>query len=64
MMYDKSSRVVDRIISKALNTDPGKQFLSELKGVFSKVLIFGSIAFTVFLMFKVNSWLSVSGRED
>lgn len=54
---------VDRVISKALDTEMGKQFLNEFKGMLSKVLIFGSIAFTLYLIYKFNSWLSVSGRE-
>lgn len=64
MISDRSSRVVDSVISKALDTEIGRQFLNEFKGTLSKVLIFGSIAFTLFLMFKFNSWFSVSGRED
>lgn len=54
---------VDRVISKALDTEVGRQFLNEFKGVLSKVLIFSSITLTLFFIFKVNSWLSVLGRE-
>ena len=54
----------DRIISKALDTEIGRQFLNEFKGVLSKILVFGSIALTLFLMYKFHSLLSVLGRED
>jgi len=63
MIYNKSSRVVDAVISKALDTEIGKQVLNEFQGVLSKVVIVGSVAFTLFLMYKFNSWLSVSSRE-
>lgn len=54
---------VDRVISKALDTEMGMHFLNEFKGILSKVLVFGSIALTLFLIFRFNSWLSVLGRE-
>lgn len=57
MDNDKPSPV-DRILSRALNTETGKQFLNEFKGVLHKVLIFGSMAFTVYLIAKFNSWIS------
>lgn len=49
---------VDRILSRALNTETGKQFLNEFKGVLHKVFIFGSVAFAIFLVYKFNSWIS------
>ncbi|MBA7680749.1 hypothetical protein ES703_89070 [subsurface metagenome] len=49
---------VDRILSRALNTETGKKFLNDFKGGLSKVVIFGSIAFAIFLVSKFNSWLS------
>jgi len=62
MMRDLSP--ADRIISKALDTEIGRQFLNEFKGVLSKILIFSSIALTLFLMYKFSSCLSALGRED
>lgn len=50
---------VDRIVSKALDTDVGRQFLNEFKSVLHKFLVFGSVALTIYLIFKINSWLSI-----
>jgi len=55
---------VDRILSRALNTETGKQFLNEFKGVLSKVVIIGSVAFTIFLVYKFNSWISKNKDFD
>ena len=63
-MNNEKPSPVNRVISKALDTETGKQFLNEFKGVLSKIVIVGSVALTIFLIFKLNSWLSVLGRED
>jgi len=55
---------VNRILSRALDTETGKMFLNDLKGVLSKVVIIGSIVFTVYLIVKFNSWLSRNENLD
>lgn len=63
-MNNKNPSTANRVLSRALDTEVGKQFLNEFKGVLHKVLIYGSVAFTVYLIFKFNSWLSRNENLD
>lgn len=46
------------LLTKALDTGQGKEFIDRITGVIIKVVAISLVVLLVFSLFKLNSWLS------